>query len=92
MSGENKRNVHYFESSSMCELFGSLQSWQNESNKRFLSISIEKDGGKFCCIALTNPTEVVITDGFSGHYAKVDGCGALYIDGSVEVSGSVSID
>ena len=81
----NKRNIHYFESSSMRELFGLLQSWQNESNKRFLSISIEKDGGKFCCVALTNPTEVVITDisGFS--YARVSRAGELYITGDVSV-------
>ena len=91
MSGENKRNIHYFEGSSMRELFGLLQSWQNESDKRFLSISIEKDGGKFCCIALTNPTEVVITDGFANDYARVR-WGSLSIEGSVDVTGSVSIE
>jgi hypothetical protein len=84
MSEQNKRNIHYFESSSMHELFGSLQSWQNENNKRFLSISIEKDRGKFCCIALTNPTEVVITDKFGSSYAGVS-FGALNITGDVSV-------
>jgi hypothetical protein len=61
-SDENKRNLHYFESDSMAGLFGSMQAWQEENEKRFLSIGIENDHGKFCCIALTNPTEVVITD------------------------------
>lgn len=30
--------------------------------KRLLSTSIEKDGDKFCCIALSNPTEVSIVN------------------------------
>ncbi len=63
MSDKNKLNLHYFESASMRELFGLMDVWQIENEKRLLSISIEKDEGKFCCIALTNPTEVIIMDG-----------------------------
>ena len=62
MSSKNKRNILYFESSSMYKLYKRLQKWQKKNNKRFLSISIHKNNGKFCCIALTNPSEVVITN------------------------------
>jgi len=51
----------------MRELFDLTQRWQNENNQRFLSLSIEKDRDMFCCVGLTNPTEVVIMDGrYSG--------------------------
>ena len=59
---ENKRNLQYFEAQSMEGLFDALQVWQLEHEKRFLSLDIQNDHGKFCCIALTNPTEVVIVD------------------------------
>lgn len=61
-SEQNKHNLLYFECSSMRELFDSMENWQNTNNKRLLSLSIQQDGGNFCCIALTNPTEVVITN------------------------------
>ena len=63
MSDSNKHNLLYFESSSMRELYGCMDEWQHTNNRRLLSISIQKDGESYCCIALTNPTEVVITDG-----------------------------
>lgn len=81
MSDENKRNLQYFESSSMRDLFDLIHIWQNENDKRFLSLSIEKDEGKFCCIALTNPTEVIIMDGFSSHGVDVSNNALkMYID------------
>ena len=52
MSDEHKYNLEYFEASSMKELFDLMKTWQNENEKRLLSFSIEKDGDKFCCIAL----------------------------------------
>ena len=58
MPDENKRNVHYFEAESMSALFASLQAWQNETDKRFLSVAISEDHSKFCCIALTNPPKL----------------------------------
>jgi len=61
MSKKNKRNILYFKGKSMRKLYKRMQSWQNKHKKRFLSASIQKDGEVFCCIALTNPTEVVIT-------------------------------
>jgi len=60
MSDDNKHNLQYFESLSMRELFDLMEGWQNEHKKRLLSTNIQKDGDKFCCIALTNPSEVTI--------------------------------
>jgi hypothetical protein len=62
MSEQNKRNLLYFESSSKRGLYDSMENWQNTNHKRLLSISIQQDDGKFCCIALTNPSEVFIVD------------------------------
>ncbi len=36
MSDENKRNLQYFESSSMKELFSLMKIWQVENEKRLL--------------------------------------------------------
>ena len=71
MSENNKHNIQYFEAASMRELFDLLQTWQTENQKRLLSLSIEKEGNKFCCIALTNPTEVIIMDGYAHGGANV---------------------
>jgi len=65
---DNKLNVLYFESPSMRELHETIHSWQEAHRKRLQSVSIHKDGDIFCCIALTNPTEVYIVDG-SGEIA-----------------------
>jgi hypothetical protein len=61
MSDTNKHNLLYFESSSMRGLYNSMEEWQHANQRRLLSISIQQDDGNYCCIALTNPTEVVIT-------------------------------
>jgi hypothetical protein len=63
MPDENKHNLLYFENTSMRGLYEIMEEWQQTNQKRLLSTSIQRDGEKFCCIALTNPTEVVITDG-----------------------------
>jgi len=81
MADENKRNLQYFEAPSMRELFGLMQAWQVENEKRLLSLSVEKDDAMFCCIAVTNPTdvyikgiaEVVIVDGITGQRAGLIG-------------------
>jgi hypothetical protein len=70
MSDENKKNIQFFEASSMRELYDHLRTWQDVNNKRFLSISIHSENEAFCCIALTNPTEVVITDSH-GNYVGI---------------------
>ena len=79
MSDENKRNLQFFEADSMRELYNCMQAWQDANQKRLLSVSIQADGGKFCCIALTNPSEVVITSSDGSHYAQVTSSGALYV-------------
>ncbi|UYN91507.1 MAG: hypothetical protein KIT70_09115 [Anaerolineales bacterium] len=56
----------------MKELFNSLNDWQEQEKKRFLSLSIQKDHEVFSCIALTNPTEMIIVDGSAYEGAKVD--------------------
>ncbi|HSF81801.1 MAG TPA: hypothetical protein VLA49_11235 [Anaerolineales bacterium] len=71
MSDENKFNLLYFEGRSMKELYETMENWQIAYRKRLLSTNIQKDKGKFCCIALSNPTEVVICNGSGETQAKV---------------------
>lgn len=68
---KNKENLNYFEAESMKKLYNLLNSWQKENQKRLLSLNIQNSDGKFCCIALTNPTEVIIVDGSSYGGAEV---------------------
>jgi len=79
MSDVNKHNLLYFESSSMRALYDRMEQWQHANHHRLLSISIEKDGGNYCCIALTNPTEVVITSHDGKAHAAVLQDGALRV-------------
>ena len=71
MKDKNKRNILYFESNSMKDLHDNMNDWQEENEKRFLSMSINKDEGKYCCIALTNPAEVTIVDAYGSRKASV---------------------
>lgn len=70
MAAANKQNLVYFEGSTMRQLYDSMVQWQEANNQRLLSISIQEEGNTYCCIALTNPTEVVITD-LDGSHAGV---------------------
>jgi hypothetical protein len=54
-----------------------MDEWQKTNRKRMQSVSIHKDGEMFCCIALTNPSEVIITD-IDGDQALVQQ-GALWV-------------
>jgi hypothetical protein len=65
MTDQNKKNLIYFEANTMKELFLSMSDWQNKAERRFLSTEIQRDGDKLCCIALTNPSEVIICNGDS---------------------------
>ncbi|MFT4926321.1 MAG: hypothetical protein ACI8WB_002419 [Phenylobacterium sp.] len=56
----NKQNLQYFENTSMKGLYDNLSDWQDANKQRFLSMDIQKEDHKYCCIALTNPSEVVI--------------------------------
>jgi len=56
----NKKNLLYFEAKSVKKLYKTMKKWQIKNKKRLLSVSIQKDGNLFCCIALSNPSEVVI--------------------------------
>ena len=55
---QHKNNLVYFECSSMKELYDSLKNWQDIKRKSFLSLSIQKDGTNFCCIAVISPKEL----------------------------------
>ena len=79
MSDMNKRNLVYFENPSMRGLYACMDEWQQVNNRRFLSISVEQDDGYYCCIALTNPTEVVITSADGKNHARVDSDGELHV-------------
>jgi len=62
VSDVSKCNLVYFENPSMRGLYASMEEWQQANNRRLLSVSVQQDGSNYCCIALTNPAEVVITD------------------------------
>jgi hypothetical protein len=78
MSDNNKHNLIYFEAASMKELYETMEEWQKTNQKRLLSTNIQKDDGKFCCIALSNPTEVIIC-GSRGNQAVVSNVGELWV-------------
>ena len=71
MTENNKRNILFFEASTMKELHSNMDDWQKDNKKRFLSMSVNKDGDSFSCIALTNPSEVIIVDGSDSGGAAV---------------------
>jgi hypothetical protein len=73
MTDQNKQNLLYFESSSMRGLYDNMEEWQQANQKWLLSLSIHQDGGKFCCIALTNPTEVMIVDRYGENAGVIAG-------------------
>lgn len=79
MTNANNQNVLYFEAPTMRELHAAMLDWQRENQKRYLSLSIQYDDGFFCCIALTNPSEVTITSPDGRHHAVVDGNGRLEV-------------
>jgi hypothetical protein len=79
MSDINKRNLIYFENPSMRGLYACMEEWQQTNNKRLLSISVQQDDGNYCCIALTNPTEVVITSANGSNHAYVSPKGRLWV-------------
>lgn len=87
MKDNNKRNILYFECVSVKTLYQKMNLWQKENNKRFLSMSINKYQEKYCCIALTNPSEVVIVSGKRKREARVDN-GHLWIDADLKYSKS----
>jgi hypothetical protein len=71
MEENNKHNLLYFEGSSMRELYEAMDTWQKKHDKRLQSVDIQRDGDMFCCIALSNPTEVVLVSGFGTDQAHV---------------------
>jgi hypothetical protein len=78
-SDTNKHNLVYFENPSMRGLYTCMEEWQQANNRRLLSISVQQDGGNYCCIALTNPAEVVIASYDGQRYARVNRDGQLHV-------------
>jgi hypothetical protein len=62
-------------------LYACMDEWQQTNNRRLLSVSVQQDGGNFCCIALTNPTEMVITDRYGNDYVEIARGGNLQCTG-----------
>ena len=62
MSSNDKQNLGFFQASTMAELYWVMDAWQKENGQRLQSLNIQPDGGTFSCIALSNPSEVVIVD------------------------------
>jgi len=79
MPNENYNNLQYFEASSMAELFSVIKEWNFENKKRFLSLHVQLDRNLFCCIALTNPSEVIIVDGWPDGVKVKDGALRTFI-------------
>ena len=79
MSMNNKQNLQFFEATSMKGLYKNMQEWQVKNEKRLLSTDIQQDGDMFTCIALTNPTEVMLcgTDGYPLHFDETFGPGGV---------------
>ena len=71
---KNKENLQYFESKSMKGLYQTMKDWQVKNEKRLLSTDIQQDGHLFTCIALTNPTEVVLC-ALNGDYLGLNNYG-----------------
>lgn len=80
MSDNNKHNLVYFENPSMRGLYEDIDTWQRENHLRLLSIAVQRDGDNYCCIALTNPAEVVITSVDGHNHASVSRFGLLAVD------------
>ena len=75
MTNATQRGFQYFESETMKDLYDQMTAWR-EKNKfeKFDSMTIQQDKKKFCCIAITAPTdpvEVVIRAGNCERYAQV---------------------
>lgn len=89
---DNKRNIVYFEGETMRGLYEAIDTWQETERKRLASLSVQVCDGKYCAIAVTNPTEVVIVHGSEEYQATVTDDGRLEIvicDGSEEYQATV---
>jgi len=72
MTDDNKRNIVYFEGETMRGLYEAIDTWQETERKRLASLSVQVCDGKYCAIAVTNPTEVVIVNGRRGSKPQIE--------------------
>ena len=81
MKDDNKRNLVFFESDSMRGLYDVMDAWQSDNQKRLLSLNVQREGNAYCCIALTNPSEVIICGPYP-HERVIVSNGCLHVVGS----------
>jgi hypothetical protein len=79
MPEASKRNLQYFESTSMRGLYETMSEWQRESNRRLSSVSIQHDGGMYCAIALAGPVETTLVSADGKRRAIVSENGRLFV-------------
>jgi len=80
MSDDNKLNMLFFDSPSFRGLYTKMDEWQKTNRKRFQSLAIQREGDTYCCIALTNPSEVIIVTGRGNSQAEVTYAGKLRVE------------
>jgi len=83
MNDPNKHNLQYFKNASMRGLYDDMENWQATKQKRLLSTSIQKDGDMFCCVTLSNPSEVIICGGENHLDQVVVNNGALHVGSDI---------
>ncbi len=88
VENNNSHNLLYFESDSMRGLYDTMGKWQQDNGKRLLSTNIQRENGKVCCIALSNPGEVILVSGSTPYSAEVSEHGYVRVtNGRYEVYG-----
>lgn len=71
---EDESNIQFLQDESMQGIYIKLK----ELCRQVHSINIQRDGGMFCCIALTGPREVTITSFYGKNHAYVNEDGYLH--------------
>jgi hypothetical protein len=79
MPNASKHDLVYFESPSMRSLYEDMNEWQRDNDRALFSVSIQRDGGNYCAIAVAGPTEVTVTNAGGNRHAVVSENGRLFV-------------
>jgi hypothetical protein len=79
MPDASKHNLLYFESPSMRGLHESMNTWQLDNNRRISSVSVQRDGGNYCAIAVGGPIEATVTSTDGSKHATVSENGRVFV-------------
>jgi hypothetical protein len=79
MPDASKHNLLYFESPSMRGLHESMNRWQLDNNRRISSVSVQRDEGNYCAIAVSGPIETTVTSTDGSKHATVSENGRLFV-------------